>query len=286
MSVRYAFREGAKNLRRARGGTWLSVFSIALSLWLVGLFFLGAWNGWQMLQSLKNRLEMQVFLLDTVSLEDAHQLRKQLLAIPGVDSVAFVSKYDAMQQFQKEFGENILDVLGDNPLPASFRIQLKPAYHSRQKVTAIMEKIKKYPEVEDVTYRYDLLTLIEKYLKIFFGVGMLLGGVIAVVSLVLISNTVRLAILSRREEIQIMRLVGATPGFVRRPFLVQGFYLGFLGTVLALFFLEVVLWGVRHFFGVTVQNVREIFALLGLWGILLGLWGSWRATGKYLREKY
>ncbi len=280
------FREGGKNLRRARGGTWLSVLSIALSLWLVGLFFLGAWNGWQTLQSLKDRLEMQVFLLDTVGLEQAHQLRKELLAIPGVDSVAFVSRYDAMQQFQKEFGENILDVLGENPLPASFRIKLKPDYHSREKVDAIMARIKKHPEVEDVTYRYDLLTLIEKYLKIFFGVGMFLGAVVAIVSLVLISNTVRMAILSRREEIQIMRLVGATPGFVRRPFLVQGGYLGVLGTAVALFFLDITLWGARHLLGVTIQNTREIFALLALWGIVLGFWGSWRATGKYLKEKY
>ncbi len=285
MSARYALREGFKNLRRARGGTWLSVFSIALSIWLVGLFLVGAWNGWQMLQNLKNRLEMQVFLLDTVNLEEAHQLRKQLLAIPGVDSVAFVSKYDAMQQFQKEFGENILDVLGDNPLPASFRIKLKPAYHSSEKVKQLVSKIKAYPEVEDVTYRYDLLKLIQKYMKIFFAIGVFLGGVIAIVSLVLISNTVRMAILSRREEIRIMRLVGATPGFVRRPFLVQGGYLGFLGTALALVFLGMVLWGVRHFTGVTIQNVQEIFGLLSVWGIALGLLGSWRATGKYLREK-
>jgi cell division transport system permease protein len=264
----------------------LSVFSIALSLWLVGLFFLGAWNGWQMLQSLKNRLEMQVFLLDSVGLEQAHQLRKNLLTIPGVDSVVFVSKYDAMQQFQKEFGENILDVLGDNPLPASFRIKLKPAYHSRQKVKAIIEQIEKYPEVEDVTYRYDLLTLIEKYVKVFFGIGMFLGTLVGVVSLVLISNTVRMAILNRKEEIQIMRLVGATPGFIRGPFLVQGVYLGILGALFALFFQQITLWMARYALGVTVQNAREIFALLTFWGIILGFWGSWRATSKYLHEKY
>ncbi|HDK35532.1 MAG TPA: ABC transporter permease, partial [Bacteroidetes bacterium] len=89
----YAVREGFANLRRARGSVWVSIITIALSLWLVGIFLIGAWNGWQVLQKLKDKLEMEVFLLDTVKVQDAYHIRKSLLKIPGVDSVKFVSKY-------------------------------------------------------------------------------------------------------------------------------------------------------------------------------------------------
>ncbi|HDK35882.1 MAG TPA: FtsX-like permease family protein, partial [Bacteroidetes bacterium] len=211
--------------------------------------------------------------------------RKSLLKIPGVDSVKFVSKYDALQKFQKEFGENIIDILGENPLQSSFRIRLKKSFHTRVRVQKIMGQIKKLSGVEDVTYRYDLLKIIEKYLKIFFGIGISLGAIIAFISLLLISNTVRMAIVSRSEEIKVMRLLGATPQFIRRPFLVQGFYLGVFGGILSLFLLLVVIWAARHELSLQILNAREIFGFVMGWGIILGVLGSWRAIGKYLKEE-
>lgn len=245
----------------------------------------GAWNGWQVLQNLKDKLELEVFLLDSVQTQEAYKLRKDILTIPGIDSVRFVSKYAAMKKFEKEFGENIQDILGENPLPASFKIRLSKNYHSKEDVQKIVARIKKLPGVEDVSYRYDLLKLIEKYLRIFFGIGVFLGIIIGFLSILLIANTVRMAIISRREEIQIMRLIGATPAFIRRPFLAQGFFLGVFGGVLSILFLGLDGWGVKHWLGIHVMNDKEIFALVLAWGIALGVTGSWRAIRLYLKEK-
>ncbi len=285
MRAWYPIREGFSNLRRSRGSVWVSVFTISLSLWLVGLFLIGAWNGWQVLQNLKDKLELEVFLMDTVQTQDAYNLRKIILKNPAVDSVQFISKYAAMKQFQKEYGDNIEDILGENPLPASFKIRLRKNYHSKKTVQKIIAQIKKLPGVEDVSYRYDLLKLIEKYLKIFFGVGVFLGTIIGFLSILLIANTVRMAIISRRDEIQIMRLIGATPSFIRRPFLVQGFILGLFGGVLSILFLAVVVWGVKHWLAIPIMNEKEIWAIVLIWGIILGVAGSWRAIRLYLKEK-
>ena len=285
MSLWYGVRQGFSNLQRSRSSIWVSIFTISLSLWLVGLFLIGAWNGWQVLQNLKDKLELEVFLLDTVQTQEAYTLRKTILQIPGIDSVKFVSKYAAMKKFEKEFGENIEDVLGENPLPASFKIRLKKNYHSKENVQKIVARIKKLPGVEEVSYRYDLLKIIEKYLKIFFAVGVFLGIIIGFLSILLIANTVRMAILSRREEIKIMRLIGATPEFIRRPFLVQGFLLGLLGGLISIIFLAVIVWIVKRWLGLQMLNEKDIFGIVLFWGIILGILGSWRATHLYLKEK-
>ncbi len=246
---------------------------------------IGAWNGWQVLQNLKDKLELEVFLMDSVQTQDAYKLRKDILSIPGIDSVRFISKYAAMKKFEKEFGENIENILGENPLPASFKIRLKQNYHSRKNVQKITARIKKLPGIEDVSYRYDLLRLIEKYLRIFFSIGVFLGIIIGFLSILLIANTVRMAIISRREEIQIMRLIGATSTFIRRPFLVLGFLLGVFGSVLSIFFLWLAAWGVKQWLGIHIMNEKEIWALVLAWGIVLGVAGSWRAIRLYLKEK-
>ncbi|NOY78987.1 MAG: ABC transporter permease [Calditrichaeota bacterium] len=285
MKLWYPIREGFSNLKRSRSSVWVSVLTISLSLWLVGLFLMGAWNGWQFLQNLRDKLELEVFLVDTVQTQEAYDLRKIILNIPGVDSVQFISKYAAMKKFEKEFGENIEAILGENPLPASFKIRLKKSYHSKKNVQKIIGQIKKLPGIEDVSYRYDLLKIIEKYLKLFFGGGVFLGIMIGFLSILLIANTVRMAIISRREEIQIMRLIGATPAFIRRPFLVQGFLLGLFGGVLSVLFLGLVVWIVRQWLAITLVNEKEIWAFILVWGIVLGMIGSWRAIRLYLKEK-
>jgi len=223
--------------------------------------------------------------MDTVQTQDAYNIRKIILDIPGIDSVQFISKYAAMKKFEKEFGENIENILGENPLPASFKIRFKKSYHSKENVQKIIGQIKNLPGIEDVSYRYDLLKIIEKYLKIFFGIGVFLGTIIGFLSILLIANTVRMAIISRREEIQIMRLIGATPAFIQRPFLVQGFLLGLFGGVLSVLFLGLVAWIVTRWLGINILNEKEILAFILVWGIVLGITGSWRAIRLYLKEK-
>lgn len=284
MSWFYSIRESILTLGKSRISSLLSILSMAVSLFFLGVFMITIFQGWKLVWHLKSQIEMEVFLKDGINNEIVKSIRQKLEPMEEIDTLIYISKEQALSSFQKDIGNDaIVDLLGENPLPASFRIRLKPEYHHKDTVARMQKEIEKWTGVDEVIYRYDLLNAIVKYLKMIIIVAFLLGGTLVVASILLISNTVRLSISTKRDSIKIMNLVGATTGFIRRPFIFEGAIQGALGAfiaILALFFLAKIV----GFFLPDIK-LQLFYVYLGLlfWGIFLGSLGSWIAMHRYLR---
>jgi cell division transport system permease protein len=231
----HSFREALAAFRRAPLLVMLSVVAISLSLFVVGLFALTAFNIRRTIEGIEERVEVVAYLRDGTSAEQLHQARHELLGVPGVQQVGYVSKDDALVtavQELEEFREVFTD-LEVNPLPASLEVRLRPGHRTPRSIERVAQRLSAYPFVEEVSFGRDWVGKIVSLRRIAGGATAIIGGAFAAVAGIIIATAVRIAVFARREEIQIMRLVGATDGFIQRPFLMEGLLTGLLGGVLA-----------------------------------------------------
>lgn len=279
----YSLSEGVKGLRRAKFSTFVAVFSIFLSLIIIGFFLIFIFNMQRTIAQIKSRMELEVFIDNSFMTEQIDALRQKMVVIPGIDSVLYVSKDAAAMIFKQEFGQDIFEILDDNPLPPSFRIKLKPAFQSVSRAGKISSDLSKLEGVSEVLYRHDLLALLEKYMRIFLVIVFGIGSLLAIGSIFLVYNTIKLIILSRRSTIEIMKLVGATRRFIRRPFLVEGLIQGFIGgSLAALFFYSAYQMVKKEISGLILVDPKS-YPILILLGMFFGLIGSLFALRKFLR---
>jgi cell division transport system permease protein len=232
----HSIREAVAAFRRAPGLAALSATSIGLSLFVLGTFGLVAYNVEVTLRAIERRVEIVAYLRDDVSAAQLEVAQNDIGSFPEVASVAHVSKFEAMRNAMQQLDEfrEVFTDLEINPLPASLEIQLKPQFRDPISVQRVAELIGLYPFVEDVRYGREWLEKIYQLRRLGGAVAAILGIAFAVVAILIIGTTVRMAVLARREEIAVMRLVGATDGFIRRPFLLEGLITGLGGGFLAL----------------------------------------------------
>jgi cell division transport system permease protein len=233
--VPYSLREALLAFRRAPLLTSLSVLAIALSLFVVGLFGIAAYNIRLAIADIESRVEVVAYLRDEATSAQIQQAKQELETLPEVLDVHFVSKTEALATAVRdleEFREIYLD-LEINPLPASLEVRLREGHRSPQAVEAVAAQLFALSFVEDVRFGREWLERVFSLRRIAAGGAGILGGAFAAVAAIIIAAAIRIAVFARREEIAIMRLVGATNGFVRRPFLLEGLIAGILGGALA-----------------------------------------------------
>ena len=263
--------------------TALSVTTMAFSLFAFGLFGLVALNIRAALQQVESRVEIRAFVADGTQAEAIAAAAGDIAAFPEVQSVEIVSKADALVRARKELSE-FSDVFESGVLPASIDLKLKPGYRDPATVQRVSERLKSYPFVDDVRYGEDWLVQLYRLRNIAGVAGLALGLAFAAVSVIIIGATIRMAVLARADEISIMRLVGATDGYIRRPFLLEGFLKGLVGGLLAL----LLTWMTMHLVD-RYLNFHTVFfspglAVLGVAaGALIGVLGSSVAVGRHLR---
>lgn len=231
----YALREAASSVRRTPLLTLLSVVAITLSLFVIGVFSLAAFNIRLAIDQIEERVEVVAYLRDGASAEQAEIARGELLALPEVLETRYVSKTEALATAVEELEEfrEVFANLEVNPLPASLEIRLRPGYRHPAAVEEVAERLLVYPFVEDVEFGREWVAKIVSLRRIAGGATALIGGAFAAVAAIIIATAVRISVFARREEIAIMRLVGATDGFIRRPFLIEGLVAGLVGGGLA-----------------------------------------------------
>ena len=282
MSFSFAIKEGLSGFKRARLASFITITSIGLALLLIGYFLLFSTNIKSWVTRQQARMEMEIFLENTLSAEKGQAIAKQIKTLSGVKRVLFISKEQAAKRFEKEFGRNVFDVLDSNPLPPSVTVRLEPEYQTSSALRKLEQQISKIDGVDEIVYQRDLLLLMEKYVD---WIYIILGGfglVLLIIAVILLHNTIRLTIFARREIIEIMNLVGATSAFIKRPFLVEGFVQGLIGALIA----DALLYGsvrlVRSFLfsGLTIRS--EEYLILVAAGILIGLFSSKLSVSKYL----
>jgi cell division transport system permease protein len=282
MNFWFGIREGLKGFGRARLATTLTITSIAFSHLLIGIFIVFSLNVESLISDIRSKMEFEVYLESTLSEEKGRVIEKKIRDLDGVESVAFISKEQAAQRFEEEFGRNIDDILSVNPLPPSCIVQMKEGFRNLKAIEAISVSISGMDGVDEVIYQKRVLALIDRYITILYLIGGGIGLILMIIAAILLHNTIRLTIFARRDIIEIMNLVGATKAFINRPFLVEGFLQGLFGSILAGAMLYLVVEATRYFIYPYLLFRYEIFAILILLGILIGFFSSRLSVTKHL----
>jgi len=279
-------REALLTFRRAPLLSALSVTTIAFSLFVVGLFGLVAINLKDALRAVAERVEVVAYVLPGTPIETVTLALKDIEAFPEVASATYVSEDEALARARAELVEfrDVLEDLERNPLPASIEVRLKPRFRDAEHVDQVADRLKGFAFVDDVRFGRDWVEKLDRLRQIAGAVGLVVGAAFAAVAIIIISTTIRMAVLQRGREIAIMRLVGATDGFIRRPFLLQGAIKGVLGGVFAigLSYGAYVMIN-RWLLHVAFFSEPQALAIVGF-GALIGLIGSSTSVGRHLRR--
>ena len=246
-AFRYAFDEAVASLWRGRRSALLSAGTIAVALFVLGAFLLVTSNLERLSAEWSRSAELSVYLDDEATASDLEALERLLAPGPVVASFAFVSKDEALTRFREAFADiaAATGTLGANPLPASYEVRLQASEAARDSVEALATELRGSPGVADVRYDRQWLTRLLSVVTAIRGIGLALGAVLTVAAALTVANVVRLALHARRDEIDIMQLVGAPQAYVRGPFVMEGVLQGGLGAMVALATLAVLFLGAR-----------------------------------------
>ncbi len=281
-----SLREALLGFSRAKTMSFFAIVSTGFSLLALGMFALALLNLNTLIRYFESKVEIVVYIRDNADTGRVGMAVEDLGRIEGVDRVNFVSKEEALEHFRRDLGadSDLLQDLESNPVPASLNITMKPGYRDTLHVQAVAARAAELPFVEEVDYGREWLRRMDIFKHVVSVVGVISGALLSLVALVLISSAIKIAVFSRSREIFIMKIVGATNGYIRRAFLIEGVLKGALGGALA----------AGGIFAITELFNRKLIPITGFAdryylytvaaGALLGLLGSWISLGRYLRR--
>ena len=282
--MRLAVRDALFAFRKAPLLSVLSVLTIAFSLFAFALFGLVAINIRNALEGVEERVEIRAFIADGTSTDEIAAAAAEIGRYAEVQRAAVITQAEALERARRELGE-FRDVFEEGVLPASIDVRLRPGARDPRSVAAVASRISTITFVDDVRYGEEWITQLHKLRNIAGATGIALGLAFATVAVIIIGATIRMTVLARSREIVIMRLVGATDGFIRRPFLIEGFAKGILGGIVALAFTWIAaatLQRYLNFEAIFFDNRLLAFGLAG--GALIGFFGSAFAVGRHLKQ--
>lgn len=285
LNLFYSFREGMAGLRRARTATFITVSTMTVALTLLGIFLVLTFNVRRIVELFRERMDLEVFIDNSLSFEEVRELEKNISSTQGVDSVVFISKDEALERFRKEWGLDPVALYGENNLPPSFVVSLKRGQRSSDVTEAVAKELEELNGVDEVVYHRQLYRIVDRYSRIVLLADGTLFFIVLLSAVFLVSNTLRLTILSQKRTIQIMELVGAKEDFIRRPYIIQGILQGGIGGTVG----SIVVWGGVEVVKLRFPHLLEVTPLLIffplLLGVLLGLVGSRVGLSRFLRVR-
>ena len=283
MSFFFSINEGFKGFFKARLATTLSVSSITLTIFLTGLFVVFTINLQSWLGFLREKIEIELFVETGSTDKEIEELQNKISKLEAVKNTEYISKEEAANRFEKEFGQNVYEILEFNPFPPSIIIHLNEGFQNPREISKLKNRIEMYANVDEVFYKKPLLEKIDQYVRIAYILGIVVGIAIIIIAIGLIYNTIRLTIYARKDMIHIMRLVGATEGFIRKPFLVEGLIQGFLGGSLASLAVYYSTMLIQVYIYPYVVSDSLIFIGLIIFSMIIGFFSAFLSVGKYIR---
>ncbi|HET8772001.1 MAG TPA: permease-like cell division protein FtsX [Gemmatimonadaceae bacterium] len=278
-----AVREAMRAFKRAPVLSALSVTTIAFSLFAFGLFGLVALNLRAALQQVEERVEIRGFIADGTAPEATSAAVGDIQAFPEVASVTLVTPAEALERARRELGE-FEGVFEAGILPASIEVRLREGQRDPETVRVVARRMQGYDFIDDVRYGEEWVEKLYRIRNIATASTLALGLTFALVAVIIIGSTIRMAVLARTEEIHIMRLVGATDSFIRAPFLLEGFLKGALGGLLALLLTWLAYQVVGQYFTQAAYFDPFVAGVGVMVGALIGLTGSAVSVGRHLRQ--
>lgn len=296
-TLRRHLREGTRSMYRNGWMTFASISSITISLFILGLFLALGINVNYMSDQLENQVTIKVYLQLKTPANVREDIQAKIQAMPEVKKVQFVSKEQALTTMRQTMKDSLDGLDGDNnPLPDSFVVEVKEP----RTVQSVTEQIQKLNDGQDpqpidqVKYGKETIDALFKVTKIVRNIAIVFVIALVFTSMFLISNTIKLTILARNREIKIMKLVGATNGFIRWPFFIEGALIGFLGALIPAAIITYAYHLMLEYFQpnlVTVmlkmsplhETVYPIVIILMVIGLVIGIWGTTLSVRKFLK---
>ena len=286
--IMFLLSEGLKNLWRHKLTAFTAVFSIFLTLTLAGSLIIVSDNTGKIIEYLRDKYKIEVFFKQNISNERIEEVVREFKSIKGVRSTTIITKIDAKKIFKSQFGENVLDIVGYNPLPASCVINLVKDQKDKLNIRPIIDRLRKFSEVDEVNYQGRLINRIESSYQAFVKISVLLLIIVLIVSVLIISNTVRLTIYAKNELIKSFQLVGATRAFIKTPFILEGIFHGLIGALFANLLLYTTMKFGSDFLLSTIGleidfSFFNLLFILSSLGIIISYFASSRAISKFLK---
>ena len=281
--------EKSSSKRRVAGSYFMSLMSITLVLFLLGMFALLMMHAQKLSNHLKENIGFEVVMNSNVKEDNILKLQKELEAMPAVKSTEYITKEQAIQRLSEDLGEDFLQWLGneENPLLPSIDVRFNADWANNDSLDIIQTQLLKNKDVKEIYYQKSLVNLINQNVKR-IGIALMIASLILlIIAITLIRNTIRLSIYSKRFLVRSMQLVGATPAYIRRPFIRSGILQGFFGALLADVLLALLLYGLTKRLP-ELTFVQDYTIIIGIFvgiiilGILLGGLSTHSALRKYL----
>lgn len=290
-------RRTFQNMMRNLFPNLITIGIIAISMLIFSTFTLLAFNLTNFLKIWEDKIEVIAYLKRGTPTSEVEPLLKKTRLLEGVEVVRYVSPYDAMAFMETKLGrqKNLLEGIQPAVLPPSFEIQMKKEYRNSTKMKEVVTQLKKIPQFEEIQYGQEWVETFSVLVHILRLTQWILGGLLLIAIVFITSNTLQLTIASRREEIEVMHWVGASPGFIRVPFYLEGLIQGLLGGGLAILFLFLLHQGLFLNIPPSMQTwlakipvlflPPETIAWILLGGMVLGFFGSIVASMRVLKYK-
>lgn len=290
----YHFKSALENIKLNQTMGFFSLVSLSLTLMMFGLFLVFYINVQGFVQSMRESVQFSIYLNDGATQKAVESIKKTLEDDPRILSSTYLSKEDALEIFNQSFQDKtLIERLGENPLPASFEVVVKGEFQEALALENIIHDFKAFPGVDEVLYGSEWLENLNIFLKLLQVIGVGIGGFLTLTVTTSIANTVRLHFYNRREEIEIMKLIGATHGFIKVPFFIEGVLMGAISSGFSVIFLFIVFeYAKEHLGGFLgamgpLQNLQflphnMLFALV-IGGSALGGLGSFISLNHLLK---
>lgn len=280
-----AIKEGIRSFGRDRIQSLIAIGVTTASLFVLGIFLLVTVNLQRIVKVTQEKVEISAFLKDNLIQKDVENLQRTIQGITGVKEVLYLSKEDALLLLKKDLAEerDLLEALETNPLPASFKIILHASHKGSKEVGDLSRRIEGLKGIEEVNFGGEWVEQLDRWVRIIWMLDLIIGVLIGGASLFVIFNTILFTVFSKREEIEIMSLVGATEGFIRRPFLTAGSLYGILGGCLAsLLIMGLTQLGRTRFPDLVSLEWKFLLGIVGF-GFLIGYWGSYLSLRRIVK---
>jgi cell division transport system permease protein len=283
MSLGFSISEGFKGIFKARLAMTMSISSITLSILMIGLFFIFGMNLQSWIGLVREKIDVELIIEFGTTDKEIEELMSRIKDVEGISSIELIPKEKAPERFKEDFGQDVLEVLEYNPFPASVIVEIKDDYRNTVEISKLKNKLELFLHVDEVVYNEPLLEKINQAIDIIFILASLLGLIVTIITIGLIYNTIRLTIYARRDMIHIMRLVGATESFIKRPFLVEGVIQGIVGALISS---GIIFYGIKlikFYIYPYVEYHPIVFVALLIFGMVIGFLSAHMSVGKYLK---
>jgi len=278
----FSFKEGIKGFKRAKLSSFVSIVAIFISLTALGIFSILTFKLGKILNEIENKVELEAFIDEKLKEDEINNLKNNIKKIEGVEDAIYISKNEAAKRFQDAFGENIVELYGDNPLPISFIIKIRKEFLNKNSMDNVISKLNNINGISETIFKREILLTLERYRNIFLIINLAGGILIGLASILIISNTIKLTIYAKSKTIKIMKLIGASDSFIKRPFLFEGLSQGFIGGILSSLFIYLLIKFLEFSIQIPSSLNSKFYGVIIISGGILGFLGSFWSVKKFL----